>query len=163
MELRVREARAGGARRVRDIHVEPIEELGEAAYDGEQVGAWAHDRDPEASPIGSEETRFLVAEDAGEVVGFGWMELTAGEYFDSAVDGEITAIYVQPSVARHGVGSRICEGLETSAVRNDVESPGLWTSGPRATRSRSTSPRGTTASRTTLSTTTASNSPWWRR
>jgi len=74
------------------------------------------------------DTYFLVAEHEKQVIGFGWMRLDAGEYFQTDVDGEITAIYIAPSVARNGVGSRICAELEERAVQDTLSSLGLWAS-----------------------------------
>ena len=128
MEASVREAVAGDARQIRDVHLASIRGLGSQHYTDEQVAAWGHDRDPDDYPIESEETYFLVAADETDVVGFGWMKPDAGEYYQAAVDGEITAIYVHPSVAREGVGSRIYGELEARAVQQDLDSLGLWAS-----------------------------------
>lgn len=128
MEVSVREAIVGDAQRIRDIHRASITGLGSRSYTQEQVKAWAHDRDPNEYPIGSDETYFLVAEHEGKVIGFGWMKPEAGEYFQTDVEGEITAIYIHPSVARRGVGSRIYDELEAHAVQNNIHSLGLWAS-----------------------------------
>jgi putative acetyltransferase len=118
MEIEVREAVPGDARRVRDVHLAAIETLGSQGYTDEQVAAWAHDRSPEDYPISDEKG----------VVGFGWMKPQAGEYFQQDIDGEITATYVHPSVSRQGVGSRIYAELEAEAIRQECDSLGLWAS-----------------------------------
>ncbi|MFC5973731.1 GNAT family N-acetyltransferase [Halomarina salina] len=128
MEFSVREAVAGDAHRIRDVHLASIEGLGSQSYTEEQVAAWAHDRDPDEYPIDSENTYFVVAEDETAVIGFGWMEPDAGEYFQTEVEGEITAIYIHPSATRHGVGSRIYTELEAQAIRQNIDSLGLWAS-----------------------------------
>ena len=128
MSLSVREAVAGDAQQIRDVHLSSIEGLGKQSYTEEQVAAWAHDRDPENYPIESEDTYFVVAEDTSGVVGFGWMNPEAGEYLQTEVEGEITAIYVRPSAARDGVGSRIYSTLERKALQRDIASVGLWAS-----------------------------------
>lgn len=128
MDISVREAATADARHVRDVHVASIEGLAGRAYDAEQVAAWAHDRDPAEYPIESGETYFLVAEQGSRVVGFGWTKVPADDYFETAVEGEVTAIYVHPSVVRQGVGSRIYDELEAQAVMEGVESLGLWAS-----------------------------------
>lgn len=128
MKLSVREATAADARRIRDVHVASIEALGRQGYNNEQVGAWARGRSPTDYPLESNETYVIVAERDGQVVGFGWMKPDADEYVRPAVDGEITAVYVHPSVARRGVGSRIYEALESHAERENVDSLGLWAS-----------------------------------
>jgi putative acetyltransferase len=128
MELSVRKAVTGDARRIRDVHLASIEGLAGQSYTQNQVAAWAHERDPEDYPIEFDDTRFLVAEADEEVIGFGWMKPEASAYFQTDVEGEITAIYVHPSVARHGVGSRLYAELEERAIREDVNSMGLWAS-----------------------------------
>lgn len=128
MDVRVREAVAGDAHQICDVHLASIEGFGRQSYTGEQVAAWAHDRDPEEYPIEAEDTYFVVAEVETEVVGFGWMKPDAGEYLQTAVEGEITGVYIHPSVARNGVGSRIYTELETEAIRQNIDSLGLWAS-----------------------------------
>lgn len=126
MDVAIRDARPDDAPRIRDIHLAAIEELGPQAYDPEQVTAWAHDRDPTNYPINTTETVFVVATTDEDVVGFGWLTTTPGEYLDAAVDGEITAIYVHPDFAREGVGSRIYAALETAAIDRGLDSLGAW-------------------------------------
>ena len=128
MPVSVREAVAGDAQQICDVHLSSIEGLGTQSYTEKQVAAWAHDRSPDEYPIESEDTFFAVAEDTTGVVGFGWMKSEAGEYLQTDVEGEITAIYVHPSVARNGVGSRIYSKLETKAMQQGLESLGLWAS-----------------------------------
>lgn len=128
MDISLREAVDADAHSIRDVHLASIEGLAGHCYDTEQVAAWAHDRDPEAYPIESPETFFLVAERGDRIVGFGWMKPEADDYFQTAVVGEITAVYIHPSVARQNVGTRIYEGLEAYAGQKDIPSLGLWAS-----------------------------------
>jgi putative acetyltransferase len=130
MDVAVREAVPPDAIQMRTVHLASIEELGPQGYDDEQVAAWAHDRDPADYPIESEETAVVVAEQDGEIVGFGWMKPDADDYLQSTVDGEITALYVHPSVAHQGVGTRLYTELEGTARQDGVESLGLWASLP---------------------------------
>jgi putative acetyltransferase len=124
----VREAVPDDAASIRDVHLASIEGLAGEAYDETQVAAWAHDRSPEDYPISSSDTVFRVAERDGRIVGFGQLRPDAGEYLDAPVAGEITAVYVQPSVARCGVGTALCDALEAAARRLDVGSLGVWAS-----------------------------------
>ena len=124
MEFSVREAVTGDALDIRDVHLASIEGLAGQTYTEEQVQAWAHDRDPKQYLIDSEQTYFLVAEHEEQIVGFGWMKPEAEDYFQTDVDGEITAIYVHPTVARNSVGTRIYGELESQAVRDGVTSIG---------------------------------------
>jgi putative acetyltransferase len=128
MDVSVREAVPGDAGRIRDVHLASIEELAQQSYSEKQVAAWAHERDLEEYPIEAEDTYFVVANDEAEVIGFGWMNLDAGDYFQSEVEGEITAIYVHPSAARNGIGSQLYSELEAEAVRNNISALGLWAS-----------------------------------
>lgn len=128
MDVTVREAVPADRRAVRDVHLASIEGFGGEAYDERQVEAWAHDRSPDAYPIETPETYFVVAAADDRVVGFGWLQPDAGDYFERPVDGEITAVYVHPSVARRGVGSRLYDALEAHARNLAVESLGLWAS-----------------------------------
>jgi putative acetyltransferase len=128
MEVSVREAVPGDARDIRDVHLASIEGLAGQRYSDDQVRAWAHDRDPDEYPIESGETYFVVAERDARIVGFGWMKPTADDYFQTDVAGEITAIYVHPTVARSGVGTQLYDELEAHAVRVGLDSLGLWAS-----------------------------------
>lgn len=128
MEPSVREAEAVDARDIRDVHLASILALGGQTYTDKQVQAWAHDCDPAQYPIDSKQTYFLVAEHEGQIVGFGWMKPEADDYFETDIDGEITAIYVHPTAVRNGVGTRIYDKLEAQAIRENVESLGLWAS-----------------------------------
>jgi putative acetyltransferase len=128
MDVSLREAVPGDAHRICDVHLASIKGLAGQSYNEEQVAAWAHDRDPDDYPIESEDTYFVVAEDETAVIGFGWMKLDAGEYFQTGVEGEIRAIYIHPSVTGQGIGSRIYTELETQAIRQNIASLGLWAS-----------------------------------
>lgn len=128
METQVREAVPADAHAIRDVHLASIEGLAGDHYDDEQVGAWAHDRDPDEYPIESPETEFLVADCGGTIVGFGWMKPDADDYIEAAVDGEITAVYVHPSVSGEGVGSAVYAALESRARSAGASSLGLWAS-----------------------------------
>lgn len=128
MTVTLREARPDDANRVRDLHIAAIEGLDTDAYDDEQVAAWAHDREPESYPIESAETHFVVAEADDRQVGFGWLQTKADGYAAASVDGELTAVYVHPSAARQGVGSRIRAELEAAARGRGIDKLGLWAS-----------------------------------
>lgn len=124
----VREAVPEDGEAIRGVHLSSITELGGQSYDQDQVEAWAHDRDPDEYPIESRKTYFLVAEQDGEILGFGYMKPEADEYLESAVDGEVTAIYVHPSTCRQGVGTQLYTELEAEARRQGIKSLGLWAS-----------------------------------
>ncbi len=103
-----------------EVHVASIRELGPAAYDPEQVEAWAANKRPDRYPLEDESTRAVVADrESHGIVGFGWVDLEAGE---------VTAVYVHPDHARQGVGRSILEYLETAAREAGLESLGLTAS-----------------------------------
>lgn len=105
-----------------EVHVASIRELGPAAYDPEQVEAWAANKRPDRYPLEDESTHAVVAEadrESDDIVGFGWVDLEAGE---------VTAVYVHPDHARQGVGRAILEHLETAAREAGLESLGLTAS-----------------------------------
>lgn len=127
--MRIRDARPADAEAVREVHATSITELGTQAYTREQVEAWAlgcESADYMAA-IEAEEMEFVVADpvDPGSdgeaagpedrVVGFGSLKLAAPEGYETAADAEVTGVYVHPSVARDGVGTRIYGELEERA------------------------------------------------
>ena len=129
MDVSLREAVPADAARIRDVHLRSIEKLGGQAYSETQVVAWAHDRDPAEYPIDADNTHVLVAEDGDdEIVGFGWLRDGARDHLRTTVEGELVAVYVHPSVARRGTGSRLYEALEAKADSHGIRSLGLWAS-----------------------------------
>lgn len=124
----LRRARLADAPRIREVHLAAIEAVEPGPYSPEQLAAWAHDRDPSEYPIEAEDTHAVVAESAGDVVGFGWMKPEADPYFEADVDAEITAVYVHPELAGRGIGSRLLERLEAIARQAGASSVGVWAS-----------------------------------
>lgn len=114
--VELREATPSDRPAIRDVHVDSVRGLAAAAYDDAVIDAWTgdEDRDPSVYGIDDEDTVFLVADDRGEVVGFG--ELADGPdataSYDLAADAEIRAVYVGPEHAGEGVGSALLRELE---------------------------------------------------
>lgn len=127
MDSEIREATPVDVEAIRTVHHDAITELGMQAYTRTQVEAWAQGCESAdyASTIESDETVFLVAEREGDVVAFGSLRLAAPEGYADDADAEVTGVYVRPSVAREGVGSRICAALEERARSQDVRTIGL--------------------------------------
>lgn len=125
--MEVREATSVDAEAVRRVHAESIRKLGSEAYSAEQVEAWAAGCESAdyAVAIESTDTRFVVAEDGEGIYGFGTLSFDAPEEYETAVGGEVTGVYVHPSVAREGVGSAILEDLEREARERGVRTLGL--------------------------------------
>lgn len=129
--VRVRDATAADAEAVRAVHYRSIRDLGRPAYDEEQAEAWAAgcataDYTPDDDPA----VEYVVAESDGVVVGFGALYDGAAEDIEEPVDATVTAVYVDPSVARQGVGTRLHDVLEERARDRGAERLGLTASLP---------------------------------
>lgn len=124
----VREARPSDAPRVAQVHEMSIRQLASEAYDADIIEAWASDKDPDAYPIETDDSYFVVAERNDEIVGFGDLKPNASEYFHGDPDGEIAAVYVHPAYAGEGIGTSLFETLESKAIACDLDSLGLWSS-----------------------------------
>lgn len=116
--MNLREAGPDDVAAVRDVHEAAIRGLGPAAYDDEQVEAWAAGcESAEYGDITDPESRFVVVEtDDGDVVGFGCMRFDPGEEYEIDADAEVTGMYVHPDVAGDGVGTAILADLEDAAA-----------------------------------------------
>lgn len=128
-DVTVREATPADGEAIRAVHRESILGLGPAAYDEEQVEAWAAgcvDADY-AAGIESEDP-FLVATAGEEVVGFGSLSVGPPEDYTVDVDGEVTGVYVRPAHAGRGVGSRLLATLEDRARAAGIDRLGLTAS-----------------------------------
>ena len=115
----VRLARLDDAPAILDLHVASIRTLGPAAYDDEQVAAWAEKDGPEQYPIGEEGHHLVVAESDDGIVGYG--HLVPGER-------EVRAVYVRADRVREGVGSALLTHLEGYALGRGLERLELWAS-----------------------------------
>lgn len=119
-EIRVRRTTRDDAEAILSLHVASIRALGPAAYDEHEVAAWAtKDHGPEGYPVEDDRKRMFVAEADDGIAGFGEVD----------VDGsEVTAVYVHPDHARHGVGSALLDRLETEARAEGLDSLALTAS-----------------------------------
>lgn len=130
--MEIRDAAPADAEAIWAVHVRSIRELGTDAYAPEQVEAWAAGCESADYEGSIRDLEFLVTERDGrdgDVVGFGSLAPEPPGRYEADVDAEITGLYVDPSVARQGVGSAICDELERRAHRSGVE-----TLGPSASR-----------------------------
>ncbi|TYL40228.1 N-acetyltransferase [Natronococcus pandeyae] len=123
--MEVRDAVPADAEAIREVHVRSIRGLGTDAYTTEQVDAWAAGCESADYERAIRDLEFLVAERDGAVVGFGSLAPEPPGRYEADVDAEITGLYVDPSVARQGVGSAIYDELERRARRSGVETLGL--------------------------------------
>lgn len=121
--MQVRPATPADVERARECHRAAVRAFGPAAYDERQVEAWLGPEDAEADyPVDDPDHRFVVCvaeqreatdEASGddrpasrETAGFG--DLVVSER-------EVTAVYVHPDHAGHGVGSALLAHLEGRA------------------------------------------------
>lgn len=114
----VRRADPDEAPEILALHQASIRAFGPAAYDESQVEAWAAADEPDY-PIRDDDHRFVVAERAADLAGFGDLQWP---------EAEITAVYVHPEHAGAGVGAAILEHLETAARQEGLEELGLLAS-----------------------------------
>ena len=133
--MQVRDAVPTDATDVLDVHRSAILELGPAAYDAEQVEAWAAGRSVDDYDFDYDE--FVVAEtgtgevagtDPSDVVGFGTATAECRDHLDSTVDAEVTAVYVAPSMAGDGVGTAILADLHDRLRERGARSVAVWSS-----------------------------------
>lgn len=116
----VRVATPDDAAEILELHVASIRAFGPAAYDDEQVAAWAEkDGDTGRYPIEDDGHHLVAAQTDDEIAGYG--HLIAGEC-------EVRAVYVHPDYARDGVGSAILAHLEGYALGVGIEYLQLWAS-----------------------------------
>lgn len=128
MNVDIREATSEDVDRLCTLTRQSIKAVDEARYAPVQISVWADAVGPDLYPIDAADAHVLVAESDREVAAVGWMTSDAGDYFAGPADGELTGMYVHPSVAREGVGTRLYERLEAAARGAGVESLGLWAS-----------------------------------
>jgi putative acetyltransferase len=127
--MKVREATASDVEAIRTVHAASIRELGTAAYDAEQVAAWASGVETATyADIDSADVSFVVAEDEGTLLGFGSLSFSPADDYGAAVDAEVTGVYIHPSAARRGVGSLLLAELERRARGRGVGTLGLMSS-----------------------------------
>lgn len=125
--MAIREATAADADAIRRVHRESIEGLGPTAYSREQVAAWAAGCESAdySAPIESDDRHFVVAERDDDLSGFGSLSFHSPDEYVETVDAEVTGVYVDPSIARQGVGTDLLSALEREARHRGVETLGL--------------------------------------
>jgi putative acetyltransferase len=95
------------------VHTRAIRGIANSYYTPEEIESWASPRQPEhyVEPVRNKE--FYVAEEDGDVIGFGALDHK---------QKEIEAVYVSPEAARRGVGKAILRRLEERARELGIES-----------------------------------------
>lgn len=104
--MTIRRAREDDAAAAMRVHRSAIRELCRAHYTEEQIEAWSGPRPAGRFERAIREREFYVAEEGGEVVGFGNLNPEACE---------VEAVYVAPAAAGRGVGLELLRTLEARA------------------------------------------------
>ena len=104
--MKIRPAKQTDRPQILEVHTSAIRELCAQHYTAAEIAAWSGRPQEGSYERVIRERKFLVAADADVVVGFGQLDV---------VTGEVEAIYVRPSAARSGVGSRLLSELENVA------------------------------------------------
>ena len=113
MLFSVRRARQEDSEAIVRMHVASIRELCRTHYRPEEIEAWAAPRGINFYFKAIERKEFYVAEEGGEIVGFGTLNLAGGE---------VEAVYVHPSATRRGVGLKLLSTLEGRAREAGLKS-----------------------------------------
>lgn len=109
----IRKAKPADNEAVGRVHLRAIEEICASHYTLEEIEAWARPRKPNHYVESISNNDFYVAEENGDVVGFGTLNQERGE---------IEAVYVLPEVMRRGIGLKILRKLEERAHELGIKS-----------------------------------------
>jgi putative acetyltransferase len=109
--MKIRRARTEDLQGVAAVHRASILGLCAQRYSVVQLSQWTDALRPEGYAALLVRREFLVAEQDGELLGFGVLDL--GESL-------VNATYVSPKVVRRGVGRRLLEAMETIARQQGV-------------------------------------------
>lgn len=90
------------------VHVSAIREICGSHYTPDEVEAWTSPLRPQSYERSIEQGRVFVAEEGGEIVGFGTLNVE---------QEEIEAVYVSPATTRRGIGMKLLQALEAEARR----------------------------------------------
>jgi GNAT superfamily N-acetyltransferase len=104
--LDIRRARDTDREAIWRVHSESIRGLCAGWYGEAEIGIWVGRLTPEVYRGAILNRVVLVAEQDGEMIGFGQLDLDRGE---------VEAVYVVPGTVRRGVGSRLLRSLEEVA------------------------------------------------
>src|SRR5688572_2476474 len=104
--MRIRPAEQTDRQQILEVHTSAIRELCAQHYTAAEIAAWSGRLREDSYDRVIRERKLLVAVEADVVVGFGQLDVATGE---------VEAIYVRPTAARVGVGSRLLGDLESIA------------------------------------------------
>lgn len=126
--MQVRAAVPADAEAVLAVHEAAIAERGPRAYDGAVVEAWHDGRSVDDYTFDGEDTFLVATTEAGTVVGFGVALPECRDHLVADVDGEVTALYVDPDRAGGGVGTALLDALHDSLRERGAASAACWAS-----------------------------------
>lgn len=112
--MSIREATSEDVSAIFEIHAAAVTAYGPAAYDDDQVVAWANHGDAFGPPV-NDPTRHVVVHEPNDAAGGEPDGVVAFGDLDTDT-GEVCGVYVHPDYARRGVGSAILDHLETHAL-----------------------------------------------
>lgn len=104
--LSIRRARDTDRDAIWRVHTDSIRALCAGWYGAAEIETWIGRLTPDVYRGAILHRVVLVAEQDGEMIGFGQLDLDRAE---------IEAVYVGPGTARHGIGSRLLRALEDVA------------------------------------------------
>ena len=104
--LKIRKARQEDCHSIGSVHAAAVRGISTALYTPEEIQAWAVPKKPESYEESIRSKEFFVAEDDGNIVGFGVLNQESAE---------VEAVYVNPEAARRGIGLEILSKLEERA------------------------------------------------
>jgi len=116
--LAFRRAKPGDGEAVWKVHSTAVREMCRTHYTDEQIKAWVDAFSPAEYEfcINSKEKMLLVAEQDGEIVGYGQLDVEAGQ---------IDALFISPTHAGSGIGSSLLSRLEAAALELGFDTIGL--------------------------------------
>jgi putative acetyltransferase len=104
--LNIRPARQDDCQSIMRVHADAVSGIRTALYTPEEIQAWGVPRKPESYEELIRSKEFFVAEEDGEIVGFGVLNQNSAE---------VEAVYVSPKAGRRGIGLRVLQKLEERA------------------------------------------------
>ncbi|HYJ84931.1 MAG TPA: GNAT family N-acetyltransferase [Pyrinomonadaceae bacterium] len=104
--LNIRQARQDDCQSIMSVHVSAVTAIQTTLYTPEEIQAWGVPRKPENYEESIRSKEFFVAEEDGEIVGFGALNQNSAE---------VEAVFVSPKAGRRGIGLRVLQKLEERA------------------------------------------------
>ena len=117
--LTIRRGRQEDKEAIWRVHRRAVSETCASHYPPEVIEIWAGRLRPEKYAEAIDRYEFFVAEEGGEIVGFGEL---------GQETGEVQGLYVSPSVKGRGVGRRLLRKLEERARAHGLKSLSLTAS-----------------------------------